>query len=66
MLAPSLSGYSKSEVEAAMSAPQISVTTDELYEALCDKCIRKLDEIMGRKMRLAQKIAKARATKPES
>ena len=43
----------------------ISVTTDELYEALCDKCIRKLDEIMGRKMRLAQKIAKARATKPE-
>ena len=49
-----------------MSPQPISVTTDELYEALCDKCFQRLDEIMGRKMRLAQKVAKARAAKPES
>lgn len=37
-----------------MSQTNISVTTDELYKIVCKECTKKLDELMGRKLREAR------------
>ena len=37
-----------------MSQTSINLTTDDLYKILCEDCVRKLDELMGRKIREAK------------